>query len=216
MDGEMHLAELMAARLCHDLVGPIGAVANGVELLGDGSAGGDPEVTGLIAVSARQATRRLQWFRVAFGSASGLPNSGMFAETRRLALGLFEEGRVSLDWSMPDPAIEALATRAAAKVSLNLSLSAIECLPRGGAVQVRIAPDTAALRIRVAALGTGARMPDDLEMALREGVAIPELTPKSIPAYLAARLAKQLGGRLSAQASGEDRIEFAVDLPIRA
>src|SRR5258708_19826022 len=103
---DLQFAELMAARLCHDLVGPIGAVANGVELLTDGGSG-DAEVTGLIAVSARQATRRLQWFRVAFGSASGLPTSAMFGETRRLAQGLFEGGRGTLDWAPPDAAVAA-------------------------------------------------------------------------------------------------------------
>ncbi len=209
---DLQLAELMAARLCHDLVGPIGAVANGVELLSDGGAG-DAEVTGLIAVSARQATRRLQWFRVAFGSASGLPSSAMFAETRRLAQGLFEDGRVTLEWGAPDPTAEAAATREAAKLALNLSLLALECLPRGGTVQVRIEPKSTSLHLNVAAVGTSARIPDDMQSALREGVAIGELTPKSVPAYLAARLITQVGSRLSVRAGADDRVEFAADLP---
>lgn len=215
MTGDMRLAELMAARLCHDLVGPIGAVANGIELLSDGNGTPDPEVTGLIAVSARQATRRLQWFRVAFGSASGLPSSAMFAETRRLAMGLFEDGRVTLDWGVPDAAAEAAASREAAKVALNLSLFALECLPRGGSVQVRIVPKGSAVNIQIAAIGTSARIPDDMELALHDGVAISELTPKSVPAYLAARLVAQLGSRLDVRAAAADRIEFAVDLPVK-
>ena len=209
---DLQLAELMAARLCHDLVGPIGAVANGVELLSDGGAG-DAEVTGLIAVSARQATRRLQWFRVAFGSASGLPSSAMFAETRRLAQGLFEEGRVTLEWGAPDPTAEAAATREAAKLALNLSLLALECLPRGGMVQVRIEPKSTSLHLNVAAVGMSARIPEDMQSALREGVAIGELTPKSVPAYLAARLITQVGSRLSVRTGADDRVEFAADLP---
>jgi histidine phosphotransferase ChpT len=213
---EWQLAELMAARLCHDLVGPIGAVANGVELLGDGSAGPDAEVTGLIAVSARQATRRLQWFRVAFGSASGLPSAAMFGETRRLALGLFEDSRVSLDWAAPDAATEALASREAAKFALNMSLVALECLPRGGGVQVRIMPSRASVKVSVAAVGSAARLPEDLQLALRADAPIAELTPKSVPAYLASRLAVQAGSRLDVRTPGDDRVEFAADLPARS
>ena len=212
---DLQLAELMAARLCHDLVGPIGAVANGVELLGDGSGGSDPEVTGLIALSARQASRRLQWFRVAFGSASGLPSAAMFGETRRLALDLFEDTRVSLDWTAPDAAIEAVASREAAKFALNLSLVALECLPRGGGVQVRIVPHQASIKISVAAVGASARVPDDMQLALRNDAPTSELTPKSVPAYLAARLASQAGSRVDVRVPAEDRVEFAADLPAR-
>ncbi|HTY66538.1 MAG TPA: histidine phosphotransferase family protein [Alphaproteobacteria bacterium] len=213
---ELQLAELMAARLCHDLVGPIGAVANGIELLGDGGAGPDPEVTGLIALSARQATRRLQWFRVAFGSASGLPSAAMFGETRKLASGLFEDGRVALDWADPDPATEAIATREAAKFALNMSLVALECLPRGGSVQVRIMPSRNSVKISVAAIGATARVPDDMQQALRPDAPIVELTPKSVPAYLAARLAYHAGSRLDVRMPADDRVEFAADLPARS
>lgn len=213
---DLQLAELMAARLCHDLVGPIGAVANGVELLGDGSSGADAEVTGLIALSARQASRRLQWFRVAFGSASGLPTAAMFGETRRLALELFEDTRVALDWAAPDAATEAAASRDAAKFALNLSLVALECLPRGGGVQVRIVPDRASIKISVAAVGTAARVPDEMHVALRNDSPISELTPKSVPAYLAARLAMQSGGRIDIRTPADDRVEFAADLALRS
>lgn len=212
---DLQLAELMAARLCHDLVGPVGAVANGVELLGDGT-GGDAEVIGLIALSARQASRRLQWFRVAFGSASGLPSAAMFGETRRLALELFEDTRVTLDWAAPDAAIEAVASRDAAKFALNLSLVALECLPRGGGVQVRIVPDRASIKISMAAVGTAARVPDDMQVALRNEAPLSELTPKSVPAYLAAQIASQAGGRVDIRTPADDRVEFAADLAIRS
>jgi histidine phosphotransferase ChpT len=212
MSDDLQLAELMAARLCHDLVGPIGAVANGIELLSDGDMSGDPEVTGLIAVSARQAARRLQWFRVAFGSGGSLPASSIFAETRRLASGLFDDGRVSLDWAQPDAATESAATRMAAKLALNLSLAALECLPRGGTVQVRIAALPSGLTIKVAAIGASARLPDDMQTALRAGVGVSELTPKAVPIYLAARLAEQGNTRLGVQMAAADRIEFAADL----
>jgi histidine phosphotransferase ChpT len=193
MAGDLELAELVAARLCHDLVGPIGAVANGIELLGDGGGAPDPEVVGLIAASAGQAARRLQWFRIAFGSGAALPAGSMFAEARRLASGLLADGRVTLDWPAPDAAVEAAATRAAAKLVLNLGLVALESLPRGGTIQVRLIPSAAALNIVVGAAGTGAKLLDDLRPALADGAALGELAAKAMPAYLAARLVALVG-----------------------
>lgn len=210
MSQDMQLAELMAARLCHDLVGPIGAVANGIELLSEGGTP-DPEVTGLIAASARQASRRLQWFRIAFGTANALPGSAMMAETRRLAAGLFEEGRVTLDWSAPDDALEAATTRPGAKLVLNLTLLALESLPRGGSVRVRFAVNNG-LSMSVIALGAGARVPDDIELALRPGAEVKDLTAKAVPAYLAARMAEAHGARL-VHNTGTDRVDFTITLP---
>jgi hypothetical protein len=137
----------------------------------------------------------------------------MFAETRRLAQGLFDEGRVTLEWPAPDAAIETAATREAAKLALNLSLFALECLPRGGSVQVRLEPTANSLRLTVTAIGTSARIPEDTQAALRPDVKMAELTPKSIPGYLAMRLVTAAGSRLSARAAGDDRVEFAADMP---
>lgn len=210
MASDLELAELMAARLCHDLVGPVGAVANGVELLGEGG-GPDPEVTSLIAASARQATRRLQWFRIAFGSGNALPASAILAETRRLASGLFDDDRVTLDWPAPDAVSEAAATRPGAKLLLNLVLLALEALPRGGAVQVRLGARGTGLAVTVSASGTAARLPEDMQAALRSGVTIADLTPKSVPAYLAMRLADASGIRLVVAAPAGDRVEFRLE-----
>jgi histidine phosphotransferase ChpT len=190
MSQDLQLAELMAARLCHDLVGPIGAVANGIELLGEGGA---------------------QWFRFAFGTANALPGSAMMAETRRLASGLFEEGRVTLDWPAPDEALEAATTRPGAKLALNLTLLGLESLPRGGTVRVRFAVNNG-LSMSVIALGAGARIPDDIEVALRPGALVKDLTAKAVPAYLAARLAESHNSRL-VHNTGTDRVDFTITLP---
>lgn len=215
MATDLELAELMAARLCHDLVGPIGAVANGVELLGEGE-GPDPEVTSLIAASARQATRRLQWFRIAFGSGNALPASAILAETRRLASGLFDDERAKLEWTMPDSASEAVATRPMAKILLNVILLGLESLPRGGKVSVQLSLAGGEMGAVVTASGVAARIPDDIQTALRRGAAIAELTPKSIPAYLAMRLAEANRAVLAIGEAAADRVEFRLAVPLGA
>lgn len=195
MAGGIELSELLAARLCHDLVGPVSAVSNGVELMEDGPP--DAEVTALIAVSARQASRRLQWFRTAFGSGAGLPSGAMFAETRKLAAALCEETNVKLDWPAPDAALEAAASRPACKLTLNLGLVAQEALPRGGVVQVRLAKAGGKLALTLSAAGVGAKLSDEIRTALTGTAALGDVTPKAAPACVAALVASAAGGRVT-------------------
>ena len=90
---DLRIAEFLAARLCHDLVSPIGAIANGLEILED-----EPDLAGdagaLIGLSARQASRRLQFYRVAYGSTTTLPDD----LARRAAIDFFADGKITVDW----------------------------------------------------------------------------------------------------------------------
>jgi histidine phosphotransferase ChpT len=133
---DLRLCELLAARLCHDLVGPVGAVANGVELIGEDGSGADAEVVRLISGSAKVASNRLQAFRVAFGSGNTLPSAGWSNTVRDLALGLVEENKASLDWQSIAPDLEAKVDRRLAKVMLNLVLIALDSMIRGGTVRL--------------------------------------------------------------------------------
>src|SRR5262249_13001109 len=128
--------------------------------------------------------------------------------------GLLTE-RITLDWPAPDAAAEAAATRSAAKLVLNLGLMAVESLPRGGAVRVRLSPASAALGIAVTASGQGAKIPDDMRPALAEGANVAALVARAIPAYLAVRLAAANGGRVAVTGTATDRVDFSVELPIR-
>ena len=127
----LEVLEVFAARICHDLVGAVGAVSNGVELLSEGGEAADPEVLALISSSARTASRRLQYFRTAFGTGSALSATRPLDGARSLAASFLEEGKVALDWAEPPAAAEAAAGRRAAKAVLNLVIVAADCLPRG-------------------------------------------------------------------------------------
>jgi histidine phosphotransferase ChpT len=205
----------MAARLCHDLVGSVGAVANGVELLGDSRARPDPEVIELVAQSAKQASRRLQAFRVAYGTGNALPSSGMFAEVRRLATAVAEGGKTTLDWPAPSADVEAGASRNAARLILNTVLMAVETLPRGGTV--KIALSTASGRTNAAIEATGAHigLPDEVRAMLTGNLDEVEPTPRNIVVYLARRSAETMGGSF-VFAGGTNGCSFAIDVPAGA
>lgn len=202
---ELRLAELMCARLCHDLAGPIGGAAAGVELLGEEAGGG--EVAQLLGASVGAAARQLNFLRRAFGRSTA---PAAAAALRRLAEELLA------GWpSAERPGIVEWSDSGAgdwpadhAKLALNLVLVARDCLPRGGRLTVRLCRPPS-WRIDIEASGR-----------LSAGEALPALAattaadvgPRGAPAYYAACLARRLGGRIEA-AGGEDSLRLAAMAP---
>lgn len=209
----IHLAEQVAARICHDLVGPVGATANGAELLAEDGGRADPEVVGLIANSARAASRRLQFFRVAFGAANALSSGRPLADARTLTTALLEDGKIGLDWAYPDAAAEQQAGRATVKTLLNLVLVALETLPRGGVLKIAVTAGPApagGLEFSVESEGPQARLAEDGRVALAGEPG--DWTPRTIPARLARFLAAGAGATLDVE-QRPDRIRMTARFP---
>ena len=210
MKVDLSVVELLCSRICHDLISPIGAVGNGLELLEDDVPAAGIEALQLSIKSARRATTLLQCFRMAYGAAGSQPS---FAPTdaRGLAAAVLEGGKVRLDWP-PSPA-EGAVPPGAAKLMLNLVLLGLDCLPRGGTVAVGLGPDGAGrLRAAVTATGRNAGLDPALRAALTPQAKASALDPKAIHAYFAARLAESLGGRIETAAAGPDSVALAVSL----
>jgi histidine phosphotransferase ChpT len=124
------LAALIGARICHDLVSPVGAIANGLELLslGGGAASG-PELQ-LVAESCASAQARLSFYRVAFGARAGAEALSA-SEAARLAQGYLGDTQLDLDWT-----VTAAVARAEAQLAFLGVMCAEATLPRGGALRV--------------------------------------------------------------------------------
>src|SRR5262249_18154568 len=129
---DLYAVELLCSRLCHDLIGPIAAVANGLELIEEGDPGMQQEAVVLCQQSAQRATGLLQLYRSAFGSAGGRAACTP-SEARKLAP-VRAGGGTPLDW--PVAAAEAAAPQGTGRLLLNLAMLAVEALPRGGTVSV--------------------------------------------------------------------------------
>jgi histidine phosphotransferase ChpT len=194
---DLDLSAVLASRICHDLVGPVGAIGNGLELLAEED---DPEMRqqalDLLAHSAGQATRRLTFYRLAFGASGGADVAVPLAEARSAAEQWLAGSRVRLDWpdASADPAVD--LTKPQLRLLLNLLIVGSEALPRGGTLQVAVA-DGATVRLTVRAEGPGARVAPGLDSALEGATTAAELSPKMLPAHLAARLTAAHGGRLT-------------------
>ena len=198
MTEETRLAELLCTRLCHDLTGPIGAVNNGAEFLSEDGFDMDNEAMGLILSSAGEATRRLQFFRQAYGriNASGEASMG---EKRDLAAMYFEGGRITLDW--PDNHAQGCSVSVSyrrARVLLNLIMIVSSVLLKGGTLAVRLREnDAMQLEMEVRATGEAVKVDADI-MKLLEGKEIEDpLGPKTAHAYFTQLLANECGLSLS-------------------
>jgi histidine phosphotransferase ChpT len=161
---EIEFAALLVSRVCHDLVGPLGAVVNGMEVLEDER---DPvmreEAIKLVTQSADQALARIQFMRIAFGAAGSAGAELDLGEIGRLIQGLLEGGKTSLQWNVP----RLYWAKDWAKLLMNATLLAADCLPRGGVVTVEAGPDPAAPHFHIRAAGLNARVTEDVDRALK-------------------------------------------------
>lgn len=199
---EFRILELMASRVCHDLVSPVSAIGNGLELIEESAAiPEDDDALKLCMGSQRRASALLQAFRMAFGAGQISEN---LADVRRLAGDLLQQGKVRLDWQVaPGVAVP----RGAARLLLNMVMLGSECLPRGGTLQVRIAGGA----LEIAAIGQDPKA-EEAEAAIQPGCAASALTPRTVQAFFAARVAEQLGGQLKIVPQ-PGRVDLRANLP---
>ncbi|GIL41378.1 histidine phosphotransferase family protein [Roseiterribacter gracilis] len=181
---DTRLVELLCSRLLHDLISPLSAISNGVELIREG--GMDDDALDLIEGAARQATRRVQALRLAWGSAGAETGPG---PVRVAALAWFEGTRITLDWpeTVDAPLLE---RRGATKLLLNAVLLGGEALPGQGALQVTRDGDV----IVVTAVGRNPTLKGAGEAWL--GAALPAATSAEahdVNAAYAAALARSYG-----------------------
>ena len=206
---ELRVTQLLCSRICHDLAGPTGAVINGIELIEELGDDPDAEAMALIALSARTASRRLQFHRVAFGLAEGAASSS--EDCRSLASQLLEGGKIALEWRSTDGNV-ALGD-GASKLLLNMFLLAIESLPRGGRIEVDLTTQPDGIVASVCARGDGARPSEEVSMVSADGSAPGDLTARTILGYFAARLADDAATRISLNTSTPDAVELKSTLP---
>jgi histidine phosphotransferase ChpT len=209
---DLRLAEMLASRLCHDLVNPLGAVANGIELMGEFCDTMQKDALDLVGTSAERAMKRIGFFRVAYGSA-GHDEGQSVSDIRPLAEGFLAGGKITLDWpARPEDMVTELP-RSGLKLLLCLIALGAECLPRGGRLVVSMAAPGEA---QVTAEGQGARLDVATEAvlaAIRAGDS-PDpdlLEPKCVGAAYAGRLARIIGARLDIEA-GSDRVDLRLGL----
>lgn len=194
------LTALVASRICHDMVEPMSAIIQGLEMIKGGDGKTDPDAISLLDHGVGKAWAKLEFFRFAMAGALAEGDSNL-EEGRAVADKLYSVLKPELIWSAPNVAMP----RPAVRVIVNLLLIANECLPRGGKVVITAEPRGDGGEIVVAASGPRAKLREATGAALRgEGE---ELSGHTIQPTLTGLLARQGGVELSARES-EERVEL--------
>ncbi|MHB2165838.1 histidine phosphotransferase ChpT [Alsobacter sp. R-9] len=160
----LDLAALLCSRVCHDVISPVGAIVNGLEVLEDEK---DEAMRGfaqdLIRKSAKQASARLQFARLAFGAAGSAGASIDTGDAENVARGFIQDERTTLTWTAP----RVLLPKNQVKLLLNLLLIAQTAVPRGGTIGVTLTVEGEQGTFKVAAKGLNARIPHAVPALLR-------------------------------------------------
>ncbi|NVK17348.1 MAG: hypothetical protein HWE30_01485 [Methylocystaceae bacterium] len=214
---DMRVAELLCSRLCHDLVGPVGSVNHGIELLEEGVGSLIGEATQMIGQSADQAANRLEFFRVAFGLSGGGAGQMSMAEGRKLAEGFIKQD-VQLHW----PAVDGLpwgdgekrVPKDVIKVILNLVMLGLDCLPRNGRLTLSQAILPEGLGVALVVEGPRAQIKDEIQKAISPGANCDSLNARTVQPYFMAKLAEDLGMDFEIFSPEADCVQLAVIIPL--
>ncbi len=203
------LASLLCSRLCHDLMSPVGALNNGVELLADEQ---DPEMRDrcldLLADSARATANKLKFFRLAFGAAGGFGESVNTSEAKAAIEGLLGgDRRVELGWMVADDKL----SKGATKLLLNLALIAADALVRGGRLDIGV-ESNGGMEIAIRAEGPRIAIDDAIrDVLLNAGGS--GIEARTAGAWLAHSLAAQGRGEIQLSRPSDEVLVIGATLP---
>lgn len=208
MTSQIDLAALLCSRLCHDMLSPVGALNNGLELLADEK---DPEMRQrcfeLLEQSARTSASKLKFFRLAFGAAGGFGEHVPAEEPRELLQALTaNDERVTLAWSVTEPTL----AKPAVKVLLNLAAIGLDSLVRGGTLEVGAERTGGATEIAIRASGPRVAFDPTIGKALSGELSDSELSGRTAPAHMIQLLAGEQGGGVQFAHSAEALVLGAV------
>jgi histidine phosphotransferase ChpT len=207
-ESALDLAAHVAAKLCHDLIAPAGAITMGLDMLED------PEnqdlrddALALVAASARKFVALLSFNRVALGASAGAETFDA-AELERLTRGVFADVRADLDWAIEAGGV----AKPVARVLLNLAQIGAGVLPSGGVARLSVSAGDGETEVRLVATGAKAKLRPDTEEGLKGAPLGDRFAGHWVQAYYLSRLVAAVGGRLATEI-GETQIVIRASLP---
>lgn len=195
----LDLAALLCSRVCHDLISPVGAIVNGLEVLAEDN----DEATrtfafDVIKKSAGTASAKLQFCRIAFGAAGSAGAQIDLGDAETIARGFLEDDKTKLAWNLP----RALLAKNKVKLLLNILLIAGQTIPRGGRLSVDAIGSDETMGFKVSAAGANAKIQPGVPPLLA-GEAIEALDAHRIQPFYAGLLARSCGLKTAMIMDGE-------------
>lgn len=205
----LDLSALLCSRVCHDVISPVGAIVNGLEVLEDEK---DPEMQRfaieLIQRSARTASARLQFCRLAFGAAGSAGASIDTGDALHVVEGLFPDEKTQLLWNVP----RVLLPKNQIKLLLNLCLIAATAIARGGVIQVSLQNGPEEIEFSIHAEGPHARLAQGVPALLEGQVEPGGVDAHGIQAFYTGLIARSCGAHIDIQ-SQPDSLHLQCRLP---
>jgi len=196
----LDLAALLCSRVCHDLISPVGAIVNGLEVLEEEK---DEETKkfalDLIKKSANTASAKLQFCRIAFGAAGSAGAQIDTGDAEKISRGFLEDDKTKLAWNLP----RVLLAKNRVKLLLNMLLIAGQAIPRGGQLTVEPIGVGERMGFKVSAAGVNAKVPPNVPALLAAETAPEGLDAHRIQPFYAGLLAKNCGVKASMTMDGE-------------
>jgi len=196
----LDLAALLSSRVCHDVISPVGAIVNGLEVLEEEK---DAEMRGhalaLIKSSANEASSRLQFCRLAFGAAGSKGASIDTGDAELVTRQLLADERTQLNWSVP----RVLMSKNKVKLVLNLCLLADAAIPRGGVISVSSTGEDDKVAFRIEAKGVNARVAANIPALLAGEAEEGAIDARAIQPYYAGLVARACGLDVTVNAEPE-------------
>jgi histidine phosphotransferase ChpT len=196
----LDLAALLCSRVCHDLISPVGAIVNGLEVLEEAK---DEETKtfalDLIKKSAGNASAKLQFCRIAFGAAGSAGAQIDLGDAETISRGFLEDGKTKLAWNLP----RALLAKNRVKLLLNLLLVAGQTIPRGGRLTVDPIGAGESMGFKISAAGVNAKVPPAVAALLAGDAGETPLDAHRIQPFYASLLARASGIKAAMAMEGE-------------
>ncbi len=195
----LELAALLCSRVCHDLISPVGAIVNGLEVLDDNPKPEDRDFAlDLIRKSAKTASARLQFCRLAFGAAGSAGAQIDLGDALNMAKGHIEDGKSTIAWNLP----RLLLPKNRVKLLLNMLIIAQQTIPRGGTLTVDPIGEGETMGFRVTATGLNARLPQNIADLLANSQAA-STDAHAVQPYYTRLLAEACGLKVTLKSEGE-------------
>jgi histidine phosphotransferase ChpT len=196
----LDLAALLCSRVCHDLISPVGAIVNGLEVYEeDNDEATKTFALELIKKSARTASAKLQFCRLAFGAAGSAGAEIDLGDAEAMARGFIEDEKVKLVWNLP----RRLLPKNRVKLLLNMLIIAGQAIPRGGVLTVDPLETGSAMSFRITARGLNARVPQAVPPLLSAASAGALVDAHAIQPFYTGLLARSCGLTVTIAAEGD-------------
>lgn len=201
------LSALLCARICHDLISPIGALGTAIEILDDpANLDMHEDAMSLVRTSSRQAAAKLKFLRLAFGAGGSAPGVIPTREIMDLSNAMFADSKPDLVWDLQSDGID----KDQARIVLNLIMLAIQAAPRGGTVTVAQSGSPEAPVFTLTSEGNKVRLDEAIDRALAGKAPEDGFDGRSIQPFYASMLTREAGGTVSAVAD-DHAVTFSVN-----